>query len=102
MLKELIEQAETNAGGQKDIAIGLGRSYKRLCEWKKGIGKPDANEIAYLADIAGLPILETVAEVQKELSNDYADLWEKAANELKSKSTFKVKNTALRMRCSTN
>ena len=102
MLKELIEQAEKNAGGQKSIAEGLGRSYKRLCEWKKGIGKPDANEIAYLADIAGLPILETVAEVQKEMSTDYRAIWEKAMNQVVPKIGIEPTTFALRMRCSTD
>lgn len=81
MLKELIEKAEAKAGGQKPIADGLGRSYKRLCEWKKGIGKPDASEIAYLADIAGLSILETLIEVSSELDTKHADAWEKAKKE---------------------
>ena len=96
-VSELIMKAREKAGGYEPIAKGLNMSKNRLTDWKAGSRKPDANEIAYLADIAGLPILETVAEVQKEMSNDYADLWEKAANEIKGKSTFKVKNTALRM-----
>ena len=97
-IAELINRAKEHAGGYEPIAEGLKMSKKRLSDWKGGSRKPDANEIAYLADIAGLPILETVAEVQKELSDDYAELWEKAKEEIKKPKSLEVKKTAFVMR----
>ena len=97
-ISELINRAKDAAGSYEPIATGLKMNRNRLTDWKNGSRKPDVNEIAYLADIAGLPILETVAEVQKELSDDYAELWEKAKEEIKKPKSLEVKKTAFVMR----
>ena len=80
-VKELIERAGSAIGGQKALAEGLGMHHQRLTDWKAGRRKPDASEIAYLADIAGFPILETVAEIEAQMSERHGDLWQKALKE---------------------
>jgi hypothetical protein len=56
-------------------------SKLRLSDWKAGRRKPEASEIAYLADIAGFPILETVAEIEAQMSERHGDVWQKALKE---------------------
>ncbi|MEN9373024.1 MAG: hypothetical protein RIR79_576 [Pseudomonadota bacterium] len=86
-ISTLIDKAIEVRGSRKDVAEGLKQDPQRLTDWKAGRRKPDANEIAYLAECAGLPVLETVAEVQAELNDRYASIWRKALEGLKSTTT---------------
>jgi hypothetical protein len=44
-------------------------------EWRL---KPDASEIADLAECAKLPVLETVAEIESQLAGRHAVIWKQA------------------------
>jgi len=83
-IKDLIDAASANSGkAQKDFAQELGIQPTRLSEWKSGKCKPDANEIAFFAEKAGLPVIQTVAELEAELHPRYASLWKRAVRELR-------------------
>lgn len=83
-LNDLIERAATNAGTLKELASEMGKHQNRLTEWKKGTHKPDADEIAFLARKAGLPVIETVAEIQMSLDSRYAEIWRETLGKLKA------------------
>lgn len=80
----LIDAAKEHSGQSLgELATELERSQGRISEWRKGTAKPDANEIAFFADKAGLPIIETVAEIEADLYPQYASLWKRAVSELR-------------------
>ena len=81
-LQELIDLAVTAKGTRREVATGLHQSPQRLTDWKAGTRKPDAHEIAYLAQCAGLPVLQTVAEIESQLDNRYSSIWRDALGKL--------------------
>ncbi|MFZ4551891.1 MAG: helix-turn-helix domain-containing protein [Aquabacterium sp.] len=81
-LVELIELAAEKRGSLKELAADMGKHQNRLTEWKKGTHKPDADEIAFLAKTAELPIVETIAQIQNELGNRYAEIWRETLGKL--------------------
>lgn len=81
-LNELIAQAANEAGSLRELAREMGKHQNRLCEWKNGTAKPDANEIAYMADRAGKPVLKTVAEIAENTDDRYASIWRNALKKL--------------------
>jgi len=83
-LTELIDLAVTAKGTRRKVSEGLHQSPQRLTDWKAGSRKPDAHEIAYLAECAGLPILETVAEIESQMDERYAGIWRAALGKLKA------------------
>jgi hypothetical protein len=83
-LADLIEAAIESKGSRKIVADGLSQDAQRLTDWKAGRRKPDAHEIAYLAECAGLPILETVAEIESQLDDRYAHIWREALGKMKA------------------
>lgn len=74
---ELIEAAKARRGSLQLVAESMGKRPTNISEWKSGKVKPQTGEIAVLADMAGLPILETVAEVEREVRPQYANIWAK-------------------------
>ncbi len=72
---QLIDVAKKSAGSYGAVAEKLHKHQSRISEWKKGIGRPDASDIAAMALIAELPVLETVAAVEKTLRPDLAEVW---------------------------
>ena len=84
-VKELVEAARKATGGYKPIAEGLGMSELRLSDWKAGRRRPEASEIAYLAEIAGFPVLETVAEIESQLSGKHSNVWLKALEDWRAR-----------------
>ncbi|MGN6085406.1 helix-turn-helix domain-containing protein [Trinickia sp.] len=66
------------------VAETIGKSQSRISEWKKGIGKPSATDIMLMAEIAGLPPLETLAEVESQLDADRASVWMRALGNLRA------------------
>ena len=81
--KSLIDQARGKSGQTfGEIATELGRNQTRISEWRSGKAKPEASEIAYFAEKAGLPVLETVAELEAQLRPAYAGIWAKALKEI--------------------
>lgn len=83
-LKELIDQAADQSGGKAALARAMEKKPPRISEWYNGTAKPDAHEIAYLAECAGLPILETVAEIESQLDERYSSIWKSALEKLKA------------------
>lgn len=81
-LSDLIEKAVEAKGTRAAVAEGLGMDKQRLTDWKAGRRTPDANEIAYLAKCAGLPVLQTVGEIESQLNSRYAEIWREALGKL--------------------
>lgn len=81
-IRELIDcaTAATNQT-QGEIAQELGVKPARLSEWKSGQRKPDADEIAFFAEKAGLSVLTTVAEIQASFNPRYAEIWKRAVSQ---------------------
>lgn len=77
-ISELIDAAKKGKGSLGAVAEGLGMHQSRLSDWRAGRRKPEASEIAYLADAAGLPIVSTLADIEAQLHPEYAGLWKKA------------------------
>ncbi len=84
-IRELVEAAQKAVGGYKPLEEGLGMKYTRLSDWKAGRRRPEAAEIAYLAEIAGFPVLETVAEIEAQLSERHAGVWQRAVKEWRAR-----------------
>jgi hypothetical protein len=83
-IKTLIDTAaKTCSITQAQLAAEMGKNPARVSEWRKGHWNPDVNEIAYLADKAGLPVLQTVIELQANLNPKYANIWKRAVSELR-------------------
>lgn len=83
-LKDLIQLAAEKKGSLGALAKAMGKHQNRLTEWKKGERQPDAHEIAFLADCAGLPVLETVADIESRLDSRFASIWTAALGKLKA------------------
>lgn len=76
-----IDQATLVAFAKAKSGMKLGEMAKemhvhqtRLSEWQNNKGGPTTDQIAYLADKAGLPIIETIASLKPE----WAHVWRKA------------------------
>lgn len=82
-LAQLIDAAKNKKGSLGAVAEGLGVHQARLSHWKSGKYKPDAHTIAYLAECAGLPVLETVAEIEAQLEPRFESTWRKALRKLR-------------------
>ena len=81
-LATLIEAAAKKAGTARQLAKAMHTSPSRLSEWKNHSRKPDTSEVAYMAKVAGLPVLITVAMIEAELHPETRDLWETALGEI--------------------
>jgi len=79
--EELVDAAKRNKGSKGEIAKEFGFQQSRIGDWIAKRRKPEAAEIAILAEMAGWPILETVAEIEMELNDKYKDIWKKAMTE---------------------
>lgn len=76
----LIDRAKRESGmtlGQ--MAKEMHKSQTRFSEWLSGKAEPGTDEIAYLADKAKLPILDTV----QALKPTWAHIWARAAEQAK-------------------
>ena len=85
LIKEIIEQASLKTGGKVKLAEKIETHKNRISDWISGRRKPEAAEIAVLAQIAGMPILETVAAVEMELNDKYKDIWILAIEEWRAR-----------------
>lgn len=80
-LPTLIDVAKRKSGltfGQ--MAEEMHIHQPRLNEWRHHKGAPSSDQVAYLADKAGLPIIETVMAIKPE----WAHVWSKAAENMHS------------------
>ena len=83
-IKELIDTAKEKSG----LALGamaeeMQISQVRISEWKKGKYRPAASQIIYLAERAGLPAIETLANLESESNPAMAQFWKVAVSELR-------------------
>ncbi|TAK75874.1 MAG: hypothetical protein EPO12_17830 [Aquabacterium sp.] len=62
----------------------MGIARPRLSEWKAGKHHPAASTLAYLANRAGLPVLQTVAEIEAQLDERNGGIWRDALKKLRS------------------
>lgn len=82
---ELIELAKQNSGMTLGhMATELGIRQDRITEWKKGKFRPNAGELAYFADKAGLDVAETVMDVERSFDPRFAAIWERALGNLRA------------------
>lgn len=89
-VKNLVEAAAKKAGTATQLARMMKKQPSRLSEWKSGQQCPDVAEIAYMARVAGLPVLITVAMVEAELHPETAELWETALGEIEARPVLSV------------
>lgn len=82
LLNELIEMAKEATGSYGQLAEKLDCHQNRITDWKKGTRIPDAGKIACMAEAAGLPVLQTVAEIESQLDGRFADVWRNALGKL--------------------
>lgn len=80
-LSILIDMAKRESGMTfGTLANEMHIHQPRLNEWRHNKGEPSSDQIAYMADKAGLPILETVAALKPE----WANVWTKAKQQVTS------------------
>ena len=77
MIRELIEKAKDVCGSYENLAKRIGVLPPIISYWKSGKRKPDSFNICYLAEIAGLNPLDTLAKVQAEMDKDNSSYWNK-------------------------
>ncbi|MBV8471709.1 MAG: helix-turn-helix domain-containing protein [Burkholderiaceae bacterium] len=83
-LQELIKAAADKYGNQGDLAEMLGVRRSRISEWKAGNHKPETSTIVRLAELADLPVMETVAEIEAQLHPEVAASWLSALGKLRA------------------
>ena len=83
-IAELLDAAKRGQGSLGNVAAQLGVKQSTLSNWRAIRSKPSATEIALLAEMAGLPIFETLAEVEKELDGGHRSVWDRALGNLRT------------------
>lgn len=83
-ISELLDAAKRKKRTLGAVAHELGLHQSRLSDWKSGRFKPDATQIAQLAEMAELPIFETVAQVEASLTGEGGKVWERALGKLRA------------------
>lgn len=84
-VSELINRAKQASGlSLGEMANELNVHQNRITEWKKGTRRPDAGEIAYFAEKAGLDVAETVMDVERSFDPRFAAIWERALGNLRA------------------
>ena len=81
-IRELIDKAAAQHNGKAGLARALGKAPPRISEWYTGKHKPEAGEIMRLAEIANLPALSTLVEIQAQLDDKHQTLWRNALGKL--------------------
>jgi transposase-like protein len=84
-IAELLDAAKRKQGSLGTVAAQLGVSQSTLSNWRAIRSKPNATEVAMLAEMAELPIFETLAEVEKELdAGGHRSVWDRALGNLRA------------------
>jgi hypothetical protein len=81
---ELLDAAKRKQGSLGAVADHFGFAQSRLSAWRSGARKPDAGEILVLAELAGLPPFETLAEIEQTLDSKNASAWARALGNLRA------------------
>lgn len=75
-IAELLAIAKIRSGKeQQEIAADMGIDPSRLTNIGKGKLKPNASEVAYLAQLAKTDPLRAIAEVESEREPKFAHMW---------------------------
>ena len=83
-IAELLDAAKRAQGSLTNVAEKLEVDPAKLSEWRKGKYKPDATNIAQLAELANLPVFKTLAEIECDLETERASVWERALGNLRT------------------
>ncbi|MFL9872958.1 transcriptional regulator [Paraburkholderia megapolitana] len=83
-ISELLDAAKRKQGSLGVVADRFEFHQSRLSEWRSGKRKPNAGEILILAELAGLPPLETLAQIEQELDEKNASVWARALGNLRA------------------
>ena len=83
-ISELLDAAKRKQGSLGAVADQLGIEQSRLSNWRKGTRRPDPAQIMRLAEMAGLPPFETLAEVEQEIDEKNASVWARALGNLRA------------------
>lgn len=83
-LMDLLAAAKKKRGSFGVIADEMGLHQSAFSAWKKDKHHPSASQIAFLAECAGWPVLETVAQVESELETRFASVWAGALGKLRA------------------
>ncbi|RRW91040.1 hypothetical protein [Pandoraea apista] len=83
-LSELLDTAARKQGTLGAVAHEFGFEQSRLSAWRKGTRKPSAGEILMLAELAELPPLTTLVEIEQSLDEKHSSIWQRALNTLRS------------------
>jgi hypothetical protein len=84
VISELLDAAKRAQGSLGTVADRLGIDQSHLSHWRKGRSNPTATQIARLAEMASLPVLETVAQVEAQLEGDDHHVWARALAKLRA------------------
>jgi transcriptional regulator with XRE-family HTH domain len=83
-ISELLDAAKRKQGSLGEIARRFGFDQSRLSNWRSGKRRPDAGEIMLLAEMAGLPPFETLAQIEQELDEKHQSVWARALGNLRA------------------
>lgn len=83
-ISELLDAAKRKQGSLGEVARLFGFEQSRLSNWRSGKRRPDATEIMRLAEMAGLPAFETLAQIEQELDAANASVWARALGNLRA------------------
>ncbi|WP_157381477.1 hypothetical protein [Burkholderia ubonensis] len=85
-ISELIDAAKRKKGSIATVAELLGTWPGRLADWRAGRRKPDAADIMLMAEMAELPPLATLLEVESQIDTERASVWQRALTSLRAAS----------------
>ncbi len=83
-IAELLDAAKRKQGQLQIVAQKMQVAHTTLSNWRARRSKPSATEIAMLAELAELPIFETLAEVERDLEGAKASIWDRALGNLRA------------------
>ena len=83
-ISELLDAAKRANGSLGNVAEALKIGQSHLSNWRSGRSKPTATQIAMLAELASLPVFETVAQIESSLDDDTTHVWERALGKLRA------------------
>ncbi len=83
-IAELLDAAKRKQGTLGAIAQNFGFHQSNLSDWRSGKGKPNASQIMMLAEMAGMPPFETLAQVEQQLDEKHASVWARALGNLRA------------------
>ncbi|UEP46584.1 transcriptional regulator [Burkholderia sp. B21-005] len=81
---ELLDAAKRKQGSLGSVAKQMDIEQSRLSKWRAGLLKPDAAQVMLLAEMAGLPPFETLAQIEQELDAKNASVWARALGNLRA------------------